>query len=267
MQIAPSPMLASLIRHFLIIESDYPSRHRIFSDGNTGIVFNFGDGLLHENPVTGEMTMLPRSFAYGQLEQYQHVVSTGKIRMIIVVLHAYAASALLGIPAFELKNYLLDLRHFFREDTDHWLEKFSGTSDARIQCNWIEDFLIEKTGMPAPAQSLAGQAVHLIHKHQGILPIGTLISQLQVSERKLQRVFDEEIGLSPKHYSGIIRLQRFLKLLRRNTPSETMTMQVYECGFYDQTHLIREMKHLSGITPRQYISQKTLAANFLQIPA
>ncbi len=41
MQILPHPALAHLVRHYLILDEPQPGGgvHRLFADGNTGIVF------------------------------------------------------------------------------------------------------------------------------------------------------------------------------------------------------------------------------------
>ncbi|TLV03852.1 helix-turn-helix domain-containing protein [Dyadobacter luticola] len=267
MQIVPSPSLTNLVRHFLIIETDLTQRLRIFSDGNTGIVFNYGDPLLHENPLNGEKSLLPQSFLYGQLDQYQHVLSTGKVRLLAVVLHSQSLSAILSIPASELKNQLLDLKYFFGNDAENIPEKIFAADHVAEKCAVVEHFLIQQVQNTYIEKSVAGRAVQLIHQHHGNLPVSQLMNELQVGERTLQRIFDAQIGLSPKRYSGVIRMQKFLKLLRKTSPGAHIVDPVFECGFYDHAHLIREMKQLSGITPRQYLGQKMLAANFFQIPA
>lgn len=265
MQILPSPALSQIVKHFLIIENDQTNnmQHRMFADGNTGMVFNYGDPLLHlEN---GQLNILPYCFIYGQPETFQNIVSIRKIEMLIAVFHPFGSSSLLRIPAIELKNQILDLEIFYPSESRIISDQIINSIDVFSRIQTIENFLITKLKVQNPSLNLASQAIQLINQNSGNLSIIELTSFLKVSERHLQRSFAEHIGVSPKRYSGIIRIQHFLKLLRSNS-NQNLTHLTYSCGFYDQAHLIREMKNVSGITPGQYVGRTNLlAANFLQI--
>ncbi|MBE9464607.1 DUF6597 domain-containing transcriptional factor [Dyadobacter subterraneus] len=267
MQLLPSRSLSQIVKHFLIIENDHAAnvQHRMFADGNTGMVFNYGDPLLHlEN---GQLDILPISFIYGQPETFQNIISVGKIGMLIVVFHPFGSSSLLRIPAIELKNQILDLEIFYPVENQIISDQIVSSIDVFDQIQIIENFLTAKLKIQNLSLNLACQAIQIINKNNGNLPVTELTSLLKISERQLQRSFAEHIGVSPKRYSGVTRIQHFLKLVRTNTSSlNSLTNLVYDCGFFDQAHLIREMKNISGITPGQYIGQSNLlAANLLQI--
>lgn len=264
MQILPSPALSQIVKHFLVIENQHTAnmQHRMFSDGNTGMVFNYGDDLLHlEND---SLNILPNSFIYGQPETFQNIISVGTIGMLIVVFHPFGSSALLRIPAVKLKNQILDLENFYPVETKSISDQILSSNNTFARIQIIEKFLIGR--LKSTSLNLASEAIKLINQNNGNLPVSKLTSFLNVSERHLQRAFIEHIGISPKRYSGITRIQHFLKLLRTNSSQNSITGLAYDCGFYDQAHLIREMKNISGITPTQYLGRNNLlAANFLQI--
>lgn len=266
MQLLPSPVLASVVKHFLIIENSsiIEVKHRMFSDGNTGIVFNYGDALLHQQNSVAKT--LPKSFMYGQLDAFQNIISVGRIGMLIVVFHPFGASGLLKIPAVELKNQILDLGCFYPYETGILLDNILHQSHTISRIKVVENFLISKLKPQTHKGKLANDAVYLINQQHGNLSVMELTSTLQINERQLQRIFEEHIGLTPKRFSGIVRIQYFLKLLRKNSAQTSLTELVYDCGFYDQAHMIREMKNITGITPRQYADQPALlAANLLPI--
>ena len=60
MQWSPSPSLSGLVKHYLVVEAERaPSlNYRLFSDGNPGIVFHFGDPLI-QTP-SGELQATPK---------------------------------------------------------------------------------------------------------------------------------------------------------------------------------------------------------------
>ncbi|KAA0992454.1 AraC family transcriptional regulator [Dyadobacter aurulentus] len=266
MQLPPTPALAHLIKHFLIIDIDnLPNRSlRMFSDGNTGIVFNYKDPILfrpHDKPAA----LLPSSFLYGPFHHFQDLTATGRIGVLVAVFHPFAITPTVKIPANDLIDQVVDLDAIYHQQGRDILEQISYASDSFAKIAVVEDFFLKRLSDLKPPSSDAFHAVRLIQEHNGNVPVNALLSSLQISERKLERVFQDNVGYSPKRFAGITRVQYFLKLLRRDRPAN-YTGLVYDAGFYDQAHLIRTMKSISGITPGEYLDQPNLlAANFLEI--
>lgn len=269
MQIPAPHFLTHIVKHFLIVENDCVAhtRLRMFSDGNTGMVFNLGDPLLLLSQDESIREILPAVFVYGQLGHFQNIQTTGKVNILIVVFQPFGISSFLHCAASELKNRIITLDPFFGNSISLLSDQLLSQTRILDRIQLIEQFLMrEPANGDTGKNTLVCQAIYLIKQHHGNFPMNTLIATLNVSERKLQRTFEEHVGVSPKHFSNISRVQYFLKLLRKN-PGESKTRLTYEAGFYDQAHLIREMKNISGFTPGQYINQSNLlAANFLQIP-
>ncbi|WAC09359.1 helix-turn-helix domain-containing protein [Dyadobacter pollutisoli] len=265
MQVKSTPILSGIVKHFLILENDSSLMLRIFSDGNTGMVFNNGDPLYRQECYAAAPEALPQSFIYGQLDVFQNVISTGKIKLLIAVLHPYGASALLRIPAFELKNQIIDTNTFPFLRSESVLDQMHDCTPLD-KVRTVENFLISALHKPILNNALATKAIQLIDEHHGGMPVVRLASMLNVHERQLQRVFEEHIGVTPKRYSGIARIQYFLKLLRNRSSETTLTDALYTSGFYDPAHLNRELKSLSGLTPGQYMNgSNLLAANLIRL--
>lgn len=99
----------------------------------------------------------------------------------------------------------------------------------------------------------------------GSISMKQLANTLNASERTLERKFRDTIGLSPKHFAGVIRLRYFLKAIHNKN---SLTSLAYECGYHDQAHLIREFKKTVGLSPLKYRSATLpLAVNFIRLPA
>lgn len=67
--------------------------------------------------------------------------------------------------------------------------------------------------------------------------------------RQLERNFKKHIGLSPKEYSNIIRFQNALSLIKNENRS--LLDIALECGYYDHSHLVNEIKRNTGFPPSQ----------------
>jgi AraC-like DNA-binding protein len=91
---------------------------------------------------------------------------------------------------------------------------------AYIQANWRENFSLDELG-----QAVGLSAFHLV------------------------RTFRKEVGMPPSAYRRALRVQAAQRLLRTGTSPARAAV---ECGFYDQAHLNRHFKRVSGVTPARY---------------
>lgn len=262
MQLLPSRGLSNIVKHFLILESDTSNviDHRFFPDGNSGMIFHYGDPFI-DVPL---QLKHPRSFVYGQISRFHNVISNGRIGILVVVFQPYGAHSLLNIPAHELTDTIISLQDLWGSEINILEESIVHANNNLDRINLIEQFLIKKL-RKAP-DVIIEKAVDVVYQHHGLISMGQLTGHMQMNERLLERKFRENIGISPKNFAGTIRLQYFLKLLRNKSADTNLTNLAYECGYYDQAHLIREFRKHVGITPGKYISAVNLmAVNFIQI--
>jgi AraC-like DNA-binding protein len=75
-----------------------------------------------------------------------------------------------------------------------------------------------------------------------------LVAQTHYSPRQVQRLVDHYYGLSPKHLARKYRALRAAALLcHPDTPAEQVAHVAEQ--FYDQSHMIREIRLFAGCTP------------------
>ncbi|HET9207739.1 MAG TPA: helix-turn-helix transcriptional regulator [Burkholderiaceae bacterium] len=81
----------------------------------------------------------------------------------------------------------------------------------------------------------------------GQLSVRSEARDLGVSVRTLQLQFAQAVGLSPKEYARIRRLQATLHLLDNGATALAEAAQ--RAGFADQAHATRELRTVAGLTP------------------
>ncbi|KYF93673.1 hypothetical protein BE20_08775 [Sorangium cellulosum] len=82
--------------------------------------------------------------------------------------------------------------------------------------------------------------------------VHALARGLGLSERQLRRIFQDEIGVSPKRYARIARLRRVLSRIGTSSWAQLAV----ELGFSDQPHLNAEFRELLGVTPRGFVERR-----------
>jgi AraC-like DNA-binding protein len=79
-----------------------------------------------------------------------------------------------------------------------------------------------------------------------------LAEDVNLSERQFGRVFRQIIGLAPKQFSRIARLERVLKSPVYKNYGMTLEQLALRYGYHDAPHLVREFRDLVGLSPLDY---------------
>lgn len=75
-----------------------------------------------------------------------------------------------------------------------------------------------------------------------------------LGERTLRRRSHDHFGYGPKTLERILRLQRFLRMVRQPA-SGNLALLALDAGYADQAHMTRDVKELTTLTPREIRGQ------------
>jgi AraC-like DNA-binding protein len=84
--------------------------------------------------------------------------------------------------------------------------------------------------------------------------IAMLSEHVGLSARRFTRLFTLEVGLTPKLYARVQRFQRVLECMQ--SPARDWAVVAQDCGYFDQSHLIRDCRSLSGFTPTELAARR-----------
>lgn len=268
MQILPTKELSKYIKHYLFLERNCTDMQklRLFSDGNTGIVFSLKNKLISDFSDYKSPVYLPDSFLYGQLNSFKDIYSDSSIEMIIVVFHPNGINHLLGVASSELSETILNIDTLFGKEGTELHEKLGGQIKIQDRLFLLNKFFKKlEAKKPQTNQLIANASLDFISKNKGLFSLRQLVDYTGYTEKHIERKFKECIGLNPKKFGSIIKLHHFLKLLEVKTQNTNLTSISYQAGFADQSHLIKEFKKQTGITPTEYLSsKKKLTNNFIE---
>ncbi|HWB26869.1 MAG TPA: AraC family transcriptional regulator [Chitinophagaceae bacterium] len=267
MQVQPSKHLSGYIKHYLFLETTGHGikKLRLFSDGNPGMVFCFGNSLVsHE--IKGS-TPLPNAFIYGQVSAYKDLYIANGSSLIIVVFQPNGINRLLGITANEIKDTIVSSEDIFGLPGVLIYERLYNEPAVENRLHYLDGFFHQLiAGAATPGHTLIDAALHFIIKNKGVITIQQLVKYTGYTERHIERVFNDSIGINPKKFGNIIKLHAFLNLLKYSRAQNNITTLCYEAGYTDQSHLIKEFRKYTGITPTQYAKDTSkLATNFMEI--
>jgi AraC-like DNA-binding protein len=86
------------------------------------------------------------------------------------------------------------------------------------------------------------------------MSVSALAHEVNLSERQFGRVFRQLVGLSPKQFSRIARLNRVLTSTDYQGYGMSLEQISIKHGFHDPSHLVHEFQELVGMSPVEYFS-------------
>ena len=84
----------------------------------------------------------------------------------------------------------------------------------------------------------------------GNITTKALSGRVHYSERQLNRIFQENVGLSAKSFSRLVRMYGAFRLLKK--PQYSLTLVSDMAGYYDLSHFVRDFCLVCGVPPQEY---------------
>jgi AraC-like DNA-binding protein len=162
-------------------------------------------------------------------------------------------AACLGLRAADLSGRSQSLEELLdaggRARAGELLERVRAAPTKAARVALLEGFLL---GLPFRRDQRLERAVERLGQGGGgdrSADVATVAREVGLSERQLERLFLERVGVSPKRYA---RLQRFGYARRLIEAGRSLDEVAYTSGYADQAHLTREFRAFSGTTPRRF---------------
>ncbi|MCR9736092.1 helix-turn-helix domain-containing protein [Vibrio parahaemolyticus] len=209
-------------------------RKQLLSDAGTGVVFIVQNEVnMHDEWQEPGVLLLPVSTIAHQVSLTPGTVMAG------VRFHPAVGYLLFG----QL------LEQPLRIDNDHSLASSALTTFASLQTMrlpWARISALYRWIQALIAECEPQEVGHIINE-----PLETL------GQRQRERNFQKWLGITPKHYQRIKRVQQTLERLRAQ-PDMALSDLALEQGFADQAHMTRECKLISRMTPKQFVRKRNL---------
>jgi AraC-like DNA-binding protein len=179
-------------------------------------------------------------------------VPLGTSELIIVHFQAGLMPNLADIHARELVNSMIELPYICGLDGDTIGEALLERNTTGLRIAFIENILRNVEVFPASSDRIYDNAIALINARDGLIQVGELARSLNVSNRTLERKFNNFLGFSPKKFIQLVRFQKVIETMRSNTTPGCLSDIAYKFGYFDQSHYIRDFKQMSDVLPGSF---------------
>ena len=154
------------------------------------------------------------------------------------------AGVVLGVPPGELMDRHVDLEDIWGHRARELRERLCAATTTSERFAILEAELVSRLDARRVPPAVM-YALDVLARPRA--RVGDIAKAARVSQRRLIELFSAAVGITPKRFGRVLRFQRAAALAR--SAAFDWTRVAYECGYYDQAHLIRDFRELADMTP------------------
>jgi AraC-like DNA-binding protein len=249
--LAPSLALRPYVKSFWVFRRAAallaPREEYMHPVGGFGLVFNFGDSVCLDGQVVSDPLFLDGTTTISRAMGFR-----GRVEMLGIRFVEGGAYPILGLPLAELRNELSLLDALERPPLLRLHARLHEAPSTPARLQLLEAWLLDRLALGKARSPIIPESLALLRDSAGRQPIAQLVHELGISQRQLERLYQVQVGMSPRQYAQLLCVERARQALRR-VPEPAMAALASELGFYDQSHFIREFRAVVGQTPGAYL--------------
>jgi AraC-like DNA-binding protein len=250
----PDPTLASFVECYWYAFSERPpfrEKERLIPDGTIELIFNFGDDYSHVRddgiqPVRG-------SHVIGIRRHALIISQTARQHLFCIRFKPGGLYPFFRVPVHRFANGFYGVEELFGSAFRELEERLYDAENNAERVRLADGFLRGRLGRVPEDHAFVGEFARQLLR--GDARIGELADRFGTSYKTLERRFSAVIGLTPSELHKIERFNRAVLSMYSSTHG-SLTRTAYDCGYYDQSHFIREFKRLTGSTPRAFLREQ-----------
>lgn len=249
---SPSAELEPFVQCYFVWEGEATQQLEIQSppNGFSAMVFNYADPTWAcQN--NHERMLIPKAFVCGQFTSNYQLVVKGKIGMVGIVFKPSSFYNFFACRMPELVNNRMPLNMLLGVRAEELWSSVRVQTEDQGRIDILHNFLSQLLPEAKSRRSIVDEAVEYIDRCHGRISVEEVAVNLKISRRYLEKKFLEKVGVSPKFYA---RVKRFSGLSNKVAHSQKIDWQdvVFENGFHDQSHLVKEYIEFNKMSPSDY---------------
>lgn len=155
---------------------------------------------------------------------------------------------LFGVETYKVMDHSIP---FWEVEKETNLDEILTFTHTEQRLRWIKKYLIDKTKNKSGNKFI--EIVEQLYKSPKEQSVESIAQKFGWNQRHLYRIFKINYGVSPKVLLNILRLHLCLTLILEKNVN---LMDIADlCGFYDQSHFIKEIKRYTGISPLKLLEK------------
>lgn len=245
----PSPALADYVTLFYWFRADVPAFEDVERADHAQLRFRLTPGGAEYRFADGDVQAVADAHIVGPTTGAFHVKATGPVEVFGAGITPAGWAALVGTDASAAINRALNVADLFgTTGAEYIIERLRAAPDLAAKTACCEELMLKALGGGQPRTL---EFVHIVDAwlSGGASPeIDALVAATGLSRRQVERKCRALYGAPPKL---LARKYRALRAAVALVADHVSFDEAVDRGFYDQSHMIREIKQFTGMTPGQ----------------
>ncbi|VFQ46816.1 helix-turn-helix domain-containing protein [Desulfoluna butyratoxydans] len=238
----PHPLLASLIDCYwscrVLCRERLSARKPVIPDGCVDIIFDLEPAAPLRCFVVGAMTK---------------PVQSRKTNLFGVRFHTAMATSLFKTPMHHFTDLMVDACDALGDPTHALSDQLAEKALPQDRVALLNEEFLRRLADCSPPERPLAEALRLIHNAGGQCSVQQVSTAVGWSRQHFTRRCLHDTGLSPKFLMQVVRLHQTIALHKKGGLHGWCHLS-QEGGYFDQSHMIREFKGITGLTPAEYFS-------------
>jgi AraC-like DNA-binding protein len=258
----PAPPLGDFVARFWHFDGYEPPhlKERILPSGTIELVINHYDDevCIYHPSLHVQCERLSGALVSGAYARPFLIDAEQQASVMGVHFKPGGAFPFLGPSAGELAGTHVDLETLWGRSAVELRERLriAGTPGERFRL--LEEALTAHIFRPLERHGAVSLALDAFGRAEPGVTVRDVARRVGLSHRRFIHVFTAEVGLTPKLFCRVARFQRVLGLFNPEAPPDWAGLAA-TCGYFDQSHLIRDFRAFSGLSPTDYLRERTRA--------
>jgi len=266
----PSPPLRDFVFDFWLYDgyTGPHGRERILPSGTLELVINLRDDELRIYSASNEAARPDRckrlsgALVSGAYSGFFVSDTAEEASIMGVHFRPGGAFPFLGLPAGELADAHLDLETLWGRSAVELRERLCAAATPEERFRLLDAALVARLARPpehhyaVPAALAVFAGCAELARMDARVTMREMVRRIGLSQRRFIQVFTAEVGMTPKVFSRVQRFHRALALARRDVAPDWARLAA-DCGYFDQSHLIRDFQAFSGFSPASYLRHQS----------
>lgn len=222
----------------------------ILPDFKTDLIFLQGPAL--KGKIDGfQEYEISGVFVNGFRRSVLHFSYQGETELLGIRFLPYGFTRLFGIHPREISSPrpLDEVLGISR--TSGLTERLSAAEEPEMKFRVLLGWLMNAIMHANPDDSLPLRALNRISSTHGILPLTAVCNNSPSEYKQLQRFCHKTLEICPKFLARMVRFEHLHNSLRTQKQPDWISL-VCSLGLTDQSHLIREVRQFTGLSPREF---------------
>jgi len=225
---------------------------KLIPDGKTDLLLNF-DTCLYAYESPGKKSFFSESIIQGIRTAPYKFEFGEQVKLLGIRFLPFGLYALFGIAEKEITDYFTEASAIAGTGLKDTEEKVYKEPDVERKFRIVEKWLMECLHKRENKCANITDKIRTISSSNGLEKLSKICSN-EANYKKVQRIFRDYIGISPKLYARMVRFENIHNELRACKTPDWMDI-VTRYNFFDQSHLVKEFKFFSGTTPNEFLSK------------